>query len=225
MGEVITMNGGGDGVSMKGQPVANATPVTLGGAPLPVAGDCPMREQEKIGSKCCGVCCDMRRAVLIVDAIFVCLSALFLLLLSIADSQIQGMDEDEAREITEDADEVREIMEDAITVAAILCGLGVIGFAIPFYGAMKFNVPMLSYGVFWLCCDFVASMITTIIFKRKENDASETYLASFCPTIVIQAICHGLIIYPHVGLILEINKGIMSQATYPREEFSCCCSN
>jgi hypothetical protein len=40
---------------------------------------------------------------------------------------------------------------------------------------------------------------------------------------VIRGVATALYIYPHVGLMLEIKKGIMTPDNYAREEFSCCC--
>ena len=41
--------------------------------------------------------------------------------------------------------------------------------------------------------------------------------------IMISTVCTALFLYPHIGFIMEVKKGIMTRETYPREEFSCCC--
>ena len=41
--------------------------------------------------------------------------------------------------------------------------------------------------------------------------------------IVISAGITAGFLYPHIGFIMEVKKGIMTRDTYPREEFSCCC--
>jgi hypothetical protein len=40
---------------------------------------------------------------------------------------------------------------------------------------------------------------------------------------IISVIYTAILIYPHIGFILEVKKGIMTKETYAREEFSCCC--
>ena len=62
------------------------------------------------------------------------------------------------------------------------------------------------------------------------------FLFSFCPLssdiindvfrvyTVILAIFWVLYLFPHIGFIVEVCNGTMSRETYPREEYSCCCS-
>jgi hypothetical protein len=44
-------------------------------------------------------------------------------------------------------------------------------------------------------------------------------------TYILLGAITALWIYPSIMLILEIRRGIMSRETYPREEFSCCCTS
>ncbi len=43
------------------------------------------------------------------------------------------------------------------------------------------------------------------------------------PDIVIGLIITALFMYPHIGFIIEVRRGIMTRETYSREEHSCCC--
>jgi hypothetical protein len=43
--------------------------------------------------------------------------------------------------------------------------------------------------------------------------------------IVNLAICTPLYMSPGIGFIMEVRNGTMSRETYPREEYSCCCTS
>lgn len=239
MDKGISMNGQPmGGVSMNGQPlpVANATPVakatptmasTTSTAPMasttrapmgvaPAAASYPMHQQEKVGAKCCGCCCDFRRAVLILDVILMVFAGVSLIGIAIpADEnfQIQGVDDDQ----------VVEVMGDSYVVSAIINGVGMICLAVPVYGAITFNARMVAFGIVWLVASFIASIIVGVVYNGKANEVSSKSIAQPFANWIGGAIWTGVFIYPHVGLISEIQKGIMSQQTYPREEHSCCC--
>ena len=66
------------GINMNGQPVVSAgsdpsivVPVNV----QPVSYD-GADDKEKVGGKCCGCCCDFRRAVIIINGILVVVSIL-----------------------------------------------------------------------------------------------------------------------------------------------------
>jgi len=83
-------------------------------------------------------------------------------------------------------------------------------------------------GVFWLITTYIADIVISInTYSALQEDYSGTGSTPLNPlpywTFIVQAAFTGLFIYPHVGLMLEIKKGIMTPETYAREEFSCCC--
>jgi fructose-specific phosphotransferase system IIC component len=89
------------------------------------------------------------------------------------------------------------------------------------------NNSIQSLGILWLIAQFIAGVVITL---TTYNDLEETYNGSetlrALPyfSFVIQGVITALLIYPHVGLIMEIKKGIITPDTYHREEFSCCCA-
>ena len=62
------------------------------------------------------------------------------------------------------------------------------------------------------------SAILDFELKRKISP----FDCSPIPGIIISAVITGLWMYPLVGFIMEVRKGIMSRETYPREEYCCC---
>lgn len=155
---------------------------------------------QKQGHKCCGGCCDVRRAVIVVNAINIVL--LGLSLFSILATQTlaanaTGNDVD---------DQVQEAMEafSSAPLGAILAIMGVqmVLSAVGIAGAVLFNKWMviaaaIAYGI------GVAGGLLSL------NPGGLVFNACF--------------LYPHIFLIKEIRDGIMSKENYPNEQQSCCC--
>ncbi|CAB9528436.1 expressed unknown protein [Seminavis robusta] len=238
----MSMNGqpiGGGGVSMNGQPtgvpmnggalpVAHATPTQSAAAPPPVAYPMsgaappvafPMHEQEKIGSKCCGCCCDFRRAVIILDSCLMVLSVLGLIFLALP----SDVSEQRYQQLGIDDDQVADVLMEMTTITQIISGCGVVALAVPVFGAMKYNTGMVAFGIAWFVITYVAQVAIEVVYTGKANDVGQKSFSQPFINWIVSAIISALFVYPHVGLISEINQGIMSQATYPREAFSCCC--
>jgi hypothetical protein len=61
---------------------------------------------------------------------------------------------------------------------------------------------------------------------EEDQEAIERLVKySIIASYVILGAITALWIYPSVMLVTEIRSGIMSRETYPREEFSCCCTS
>jgi hypothetical protein len=178
----------------------------------------PLQVQEKIGSKCCGCCCDFRRAVIILDCIHIAFAFFFLLSLSFEHSlREHWMDLLEVND-----DQVRDEILEMNMVTKIIFGCGVVAVAVPAYGAKTFHASMVGFGIVWFVLSFVAQVVVDVVYTGKANDvAHNPVLVPFIPWI-FYGVWIALLIYPHVGLFNEIRSGVMSAATYPREEFSCC---
>ena len=99
--------------------------------------------------------------------------------------------------------------------------------------ALKFNVCMLITSVVFDLIGFASAVYqatspvqmpyydqTTLTIEYYEQPRTT---AQSAVGVIIAIIVSGLIIYPTIGLIVEIKKGIMSKETYPREAYSCCC--
>lgn len=197
----------GKAIAIDPEPSATSGTVILGN-PVPAI---PMREQTKRGTKCCGCCCDFRRAVIILDIVLMALALMRLISLAFSGIlvvvQTEGIDDDE----------VLDLIDASILINGIINGVGLFSLTFPLYGAMKFNVPLISVGIAWFLAAFVAGVIVDAMFL-KEVGVAFPFLAW-----IVQGAMALCFTYPHVGLIVEIKTGIMSQETYPREEYSCCC--
>lgn len=178
---------------------------------------------EKQGAKCCGCCCDFRRAVIVLAIIglvyYSVMCVLAIIGASFAGSQIGAYDDDYISGLYLAGSVAGGV------VAAILA-VGVLFSIFKLCAALKYNVCML---VTCLVVDLI-----NLAFSIAQPFTSETvdattgfprpYTSAEAATSVILSIVFaGLFMYPTIGLVMEIKKGIMSQETYPREAYSCCC--
>lgn len=238
MDKGISMNGEPNGGMSMNLPVAQGKPIISPAPPIASAPPAyfpdqnpayypfqnpayPMQEQEKVGSNCCGCCCDFRRAVIILDCILILYSAMVLLALAfpvaIQEKRFELMDIND--------DQVQGVLLEMTTVTQIVLGCGVVALAIPAYGAKTYNTGMIAFGIAWFVLVYIAQVVVDVVYTREANDVAQegTTLPTPFTTWIGSGIFTVLYIYPHAGLINEIKSGIMSAATYPREEYSCCC--
>ena len=110
---------------------------------------------------------------------------------------------------------------DAVEVAIILA----IGYALVDIVYIIQIIAAVKYSKCWLC---IALFLNFCVwgFYLFSNWAQywTVNLTYFCVGTVLTIIFGALWIYPIIGLIVEMNKGIMSKETYPREAYSCCCA-
>jgi uncharacterized membrane protein YbjE (DUF340 family) len=176
-------------------------------------------DQEKKGAKCCGCCCDYRRAVIICNVLLLIFGIIGLVLyLGSAVS---------SRNVDVDDDEVIGIVDDAYTIIAALYGVSVVSAICGLVGGIKYNIPLVSIQVLWLIVAFVVGIVLSVVAINDVNDQlelnGEEELNQPIGSYIFSATITCLWMYPHVGFIMEVKSGIMSLETYPREEYSCCC--
>jgi hypothetical protein len=149
------------------------------------------------GQRFFGCCCDMRRAVVIVNLLHVISSLFEIAIIKIVtrDNFISEHDDDFVKY------ELYTVGENARST--IMLGFLAIAFAaIGIYGAANFKQPMVMVAAGWYVVDFIMSLF--------RKDFAGAFMA-------------GLFIYPHYSFIQEQSKGTMTQENYPNEIYSCCC--
>ncbi|GAX11529.1 hypothetical protein FisN_22Lh221 [Fistulifera solaris] len=158
----------------------------------------PHRIGMKQGHKFCGGCCDMRRAVIIVNIVNASLLALgFLSILTIAGASSLGATDDDLEEAIVGFDDAGIIVVLAVTAAKILFSF------IGMYGAFRFDIFMVG------AC-FAVYVVESLFAILTLNIAGLVYSAFFA--------------YPHYFFVIEVQHGIMTPENYPiNEEHSCCC--
>jgi len=196
----------------------------------------PMRDQEKQGGKCCGGCCDYRRAVIIL-----CIVSLVFSTIGLLNSAGSTVDDEGYPRLT-------EIFKDHYTGILIVSIVGIVLTIVELFGAIIFNFYMVALYVFWSILELIITIVlhksmvdelldcagtssclndgatTAVDFNdvdmKKFEDGMNMFLIT---TYVVSAIFTFLWVYPSVVLAIEIKKGVMTKETYPREEMSCCC--
>lgn len=177
-------------------------------------------------------CCDYRRAVIvlaIIDIVYYCVFAVLLGVGVGVGAYFAGQN-----------------INDDNVASSIQAGIGIIGGVIiaiyvvaalggvfKLVAALKFNVCMLITSVVFDLIGFASAVYqattpTPITYWDEYTGQWDTYevprtTGQIFGGVLIAIIFSGLIIYPTIGLIVEIKKGIMSKETYPREAYSCCC--
>jgi hypothetical protein len=190
-------------------------------ATLPQNAAVPIHLQEKMGSKCCGACCDYRRAVIIMTGIYIGFGVFYIIGLSGDD--VNGIYGDD-----EFVDEVSEIRGEYSTKASIFLSVALITNVIAMVGAVHFNIWMVGLHTVWMVLVYISLVILTV---KRDSDLEEPYesadleLASSVPGFVINGLFTALFMYPLLGFITEVRAGILTRETYAREEFSCCCTS
>ncbi|KAL3894871.1 MAG: hypothetical protein SGARI_007617, partial [Bacillariaceae sp.] len=164
-----------------------------------------------------GCCCDYRRAVIVVSILFICATAITLIL-NVTAASIPGVN-------NANDDEVEDILNANTTVNIIISAVGLAMAIVGLVGARIYNIPMLLAVCVWYLVNFGLYIWAWIANINAINDLPQTTTPYRYPIglIIFQAVVTGLWMYPHIGLSMEIQKGIMSRETYPREEYSCCC--
>lgn len=56
------------------------------------------------------------------------------------------------------------------------------------------------------------------------STTSELEMTSPAAIVVGIGLVITALVYPHVAYLSEVHRGILTRETYPREEYSCCCS-
>lgn len=173
----------------------------------------PMWQQDKQGAKCCGFCCDYRRAVIILNGLTVILGALSIVAGAVLESVVgapsTNLDDDFV-----DGQTRTSMITTGVSMFVAICAI---------LGAIKYNIYLVGLNVVWTIASAVIAAIAALELEDflEENSPSTPYNA--IPNIIVTALFSLLVIYPHVGFIYEVKTDVMSAETYPREEHSCCC--
>ena len=157
--------------------------------------------RSKQGHSCCGGCCDMRRAVIIVDIISVVFVALGLLTFTVGVQILSNLPTDpnnptSGEEIQKTVGSIPIGLVIAMGVVKILC------YVVGIQGAISFTSWMVQVALVCYVIDFFLNAWQFNIFGM-------VLIAFFA--------------YPHYFLVQEMKSGIMTPDNYPNEVQSCCC--
>lgn len=149
--------------------------------------------KNKQGHSCCGGCCDVRRAVIVVDLVMIAFLIIDIFGIASLGLSDEPLDDDELQAALDRTNSGFKIFFFVLEIVLL---------SVAIWGAVTFSAPKVGVGlgVFGIGC--VMSLI------------------EFNLPAVVTA---GLFAYPHYFLYREIVVGIMSEENYYNEEQSCCC--
>lgn len=202
----------------------------LGGMEPPSStGAAPYRR----GGKCCGCCCDYRRAVLIVDAILWVLALVTFIYEIVVEEHMIKLTAPEA----EGDDDTAAQMQDAIADSALLkFSIAMSGLQAFFFlplsicGALKFKWAWpIGFCTFYVLTQVFGLIISPIFCEKiqAEIDGADNEALSCKPqpvAYIFQTVVIALVLYPHIVFMRQCRRGILTPETYHTREKSCCCS-
>eukprot|EP00984_Skeletonema_dohrnii_P012124 scaffold4878_cov117-Skeletonema_dohrnii-CCMP3373.AAC.2 len=159
------------------------------------------KEEEKQGHKFFGICCDSRRAVIIVNSL-----SLVLFICGLIAAVAPGS-------ITISSQNVVAMIFNILFTIVIISG------------AISFNQTVVVIGLLWeifIICYWITGASSTIEnfdWSKEVPGAKQSTVAFLVITILWQFVT----IYAEIMFVYESKQGIMTPETYKREEQSCCC--
>lgn len=167
--------------------------------------------ETKQGHVCCFFCCDMRRAVVIVNILNIFNVLFWLLIMMGFDSIIKQTEEEQ----------YQEFLQIEKSLAGLLV-FSVIGWILSFgaiYGAFKYKIVPVALQALFTAIYFLGSNI--LLHKAAQSHAQ---LSHSWYNWLFSLVINLLFVYPHLMLLTELRSGIMTPETYSsREKASCCC--
>jgi hypothetical protein len=167
-------------------------PVIEGEAVGEAVGVAGMRNKQ--GHSCCGGCCDVRRASIVLDIMSLVSLVINVFALS-AVSTSSIFDDDEVKQKLSEGMPSAGVMIAIFVFEIVLLGITV-------WGAVSFSAPKVMVGLVVYSIGVLTSMFSLNL---------------------VGVVVNVFFAYPHYFLYKEIKDGIMSKDNYYNEEQSCCC--
>ena len=184
----------------------------------------PIHLQEKVGSKCCFILCDYRRAVIWANSLFVGW-ATFLLLSrsSVVELSGRSVDDDEL------SSDIADLVDDYYGKRSISLGVTLGTALLSQMGAVRCMASPVALHAMMLVADFIAFYFLAMDHYRSMQVLMfERGLVPMPPTMgfVLYGVMTVAFLYPQTGYLLECYLGILSLQTYRREDYCIlkCCS-
>lgn len=155
------------------------------------------------GHLCCGCCCDMRRAVIIVNLISLGLSVPYfraIVIGTLLSLLVRNRSDNDtaAENMSYDGDQTSE---PSLMYILFLPLLYAAGYLLGLLGAVRFNVHMVAVA---------AVLLVTIVIHSLVH---YNFVLWILP---------ALFLYPHVCFIHQFYQGTMTKENYPNEMKACC---
>ena len=160
---------------------------------------------KRVSHLCCGVCCDLRRASLIVNGIYFLLTILGLCLILTGQPYVSislFRQIDNMKQAYDDDEFIAENTQTPMLIFGLVrASCGMVFSWVGIAGALWYNKWLVLATALWMCADIVAS----IVFYDWMG----------LVVVIILA-------YPNIGLFEALHRGTITRQTYGVEEYCCC---
>jgi len=169
-----------------------------------------MDPEERKSHLCCGSCCDLIRAVMIVDCVDILLAILLIVIsfIGLGGQYISTIDFttfDNMEDLDDDEEiDMMKYERKESTVVIILVGCGILFSLLGILGAYKQNKYLVLLTGIWYLVDLVRSIVVGQWF------------------FPIVTVCFA---YPHFALFDALHRGKITKENYTTTEQHCCCSS
>ena len=185
-------------------------------------------DEEKQGSKFCG-CCDMRRAVIILNVLYLIYVVIGIALIAtgIYLTIKTGGDTDENNQQQYDA-YLEHVKPYNITLM-VSAAISVVVTILALVGAERFSYGLVLPKAVWLVIHYFIQLIADIGGCNSWNkdvvplDPEQQQCTIPWLGLVIGALVMIFVLSAHIGYLNEVSRGTMKRETYQREKHSCCC--
>ena len=127
------------------------------------------------------------------------------------------------------ADRVNEIYAEYLSKLNIFGYILILSSFASSINASYFGILLPAFQIVWLLVVLVAScVILNNMYGELEayyNTINDPYnnFVPLPPILLGMGLCVAGFLYPHVAYVYEVQRGILSRESYPREERCCCC--
>jgi hypothetical protein len=183
--------------------------------------------EHKLAASFCGGCCDMKRGVIIANAVYAFISLISILrkheMVQEGREAIVLFDQvndDVLKEVTDNTTEMLTTLDNALILITWILVFGMFFSALSIYGAVQYKFWPVVVGaaynvVAFLACAAINGSTGT---KVPVFDADPIRIYVF-PLLATLFHC-----YPNAYFAYQLKTGVMSQERYQYEK-SCCCDN
>jgi hypothetical protein len=142
----------------------------------------------------------MRRAVIIVNIVFIVLDVIEMILLS-------GNNAD------------TDYSDSKLNSLLVVFSIGIVFKMLAIFGAIRYNIWLVSASIAYHAISFIVKTGINVAASNSDSD----YKYNVGVIVVIGLISIALFIYPHVMFVREVRSGTMTNNNYDNERQSCCC--
>ena len=181
----------------------------------------PPYNGTRVGTRFCGCCCDYRRATIIMDIIIITLFLIYLAVV-LGDHNHAYHSDEYGYGYDKKWEEHFDDYEETLSILLAVC---IVTLCIAIIGVIRYNVFLVGLGALFLLIFYIVDTILILDLCEDWNVKVDDHYAE-CEVnaggFALRFLLTVFFIYPHVGFIIQVLRGIMTPHTFERESVGCC---